>query len=281
MYKFLSLLSLFLIFQSSHSFSKEIFDWNTKYSIQVENSEWAGFMYYSINITVKEKKTKKTIAIFQEEGLPLDFFVKKLAKQELFFYTIHSGGESGGITTLRYLILKDGKIENHLVLDSPALFKFVDVDKDGNDEIITQNLQFEWFEVEENCSIIGFYFEYFEIPEYFVPRILTFENHRFVDNTFKFKKYIQEQYLALLEKELEREEYEKNYIAGFIQYFFVSSKLGMTKKALAFIKRHNKPFQHYHCQDNKSVNTTVFDFIKKYRREMVSPVGLEPTTNRL
>ncbi len=97
----------------------------------------------------------------------------------------------------------------------------------------------------------------------------------------KILQYIQEQYLALLEKKLEREEYEKNYIAGFIQYFFVSSKLGMTKKAFAFIKRHNKPFQHYRCQDNKSVNTTVFDFIKKYRREMVGPVGLEPTTNRL
>ncbi|MCK5717140.1 MAG: hypothetical protein KAH77_06570, partial [Thiomargarita sp.] len=173
------------------------------------------------------------------------------------------------ITTLKYVILKEGRIENHVASDSPASFKFLDVDHDGIEEIVTHHLRFEWFEVEENCSIMSFYPEYFETLEYFIPKILTFKNDRFVDNTFEFKEYLQKHYLALLEKRLRIDEYEKNYIAGFIQYFFISAQLKQRKAALTFIKKNNKAFQYYHCQDDIRIQTTVFDFIKKHQQDII------------
>ncbi len=219
----------------------------------------------SITVKVKEKPTNKTVYQFQDEGIPLDFFIKKVGAQKNFFYLIHSGGESGGSTTLRYLTLNKGQILNKMVEESPASFEFVDVDKDGNAEIVTQDMRFEWFEVEKDCHIVSFYAEYFDSSEYFFPKIFTLENSEFVNNTFKFKKYLQHDYLANLEQMLLKDGEEKSYIAGFIQYFYVSAKLGRTKSALTFIKQHNKPFQRYRCQDGKTVNTTVFDFINKYQ----------------
>jgi len=57
---------------------------------------------------------------------------------------------------------------------------------------------------------------------------------------------------------------ESTYIVGFIQYFYVSAKLGKAEKALSFIKQHNKPYKHYHCQNQKQINMTVFEFIKTF-----------------
>ena len=193
-----------------------------------------------ITIRVKEKSTQQLVYQFEEFGIPLDFFVKQIGTDSWFFYSIHSGGESGGLTALSYLsaILPgisekaqadvsenrsslskeqpESPVLNNLLEETPASFEFVDVDKDGNEEIVTQDMRFEWFEVENDCPIIGFYAEYFDATPYFFPKIFTLEGNAFVINTFKFKRFLQD-YLVQIETMLEKDNEEKHYLAGFIQ----------------------------------------------------------------
>ncbi len=259
MFKFL--LSFILIcsyINPNLSHAKELhFLLNENHVIQVniKESELAAFLN---NITITIKNTDKNLVVFQDDVIPLEFVVKKFGNQQFFFYSTHSGGESGGYITQRYLTLdKNGEILNRVLEETPANFEFIDVDKDGKEEILTQDMRFEWFELEKDCEIISFYFRYFDVQAYFFPKIYSYENHSFINNTFKFKKYLQKHYLFSIEKMLLEDNEEQNYLAGFIQYFYVSAKLGQGNQALSFIKKHNKPYT-----DCQGINSTVFDLIQ-------------------
>ena len=257
-------LLLLLFIGTNYAFAIEPsrqFDFNHQYTIAVNltESEYAPPMNV-ITIVVKDKTTGKPVYQFQDEGVPLDFFLKKMGNKKLFFYSIHSGGESGGSVTLRYLSLKSGKILNKTVAESPANFEFVNVDNVGSEEIVTRDVRFEWFEVEKDCHIINFYFWYFDTEQYFFPKIFSYQDNNFIDNTFKFKSYLQNHYLTPLENFLVKNDDDQNYIVGFIQYFYISAKLDLANPALTFIKKYNKPLKHYSCRDNKNITTTVFDY---------------------
>lgn len=273
MIKMLPILFLFIISHASYSQTEQRsreFDWNDKYIIQVElkESQLASFMS-SIDITVQEKTSNNIVLELQEDGMAPDFFIKTIGSQKIFFYSTHSGGESGGTTILKYLTIRDGKVLNETLDESPASFEFIDVDQNGTEEIITKDTRFQWFEVEKDCHLIGFYTEYLDSLNYFFPKIFEFQEDQFIETTFKFKNYLTNKYLLPLEKTLTENEPEKNHIVGFIQYFYVSSQFNLTDHALIFIKKHNKPFQYYHCQNSKTVETTVLDFIKKYQNQIL------------
>lgn len=279
MLKIFQILSVLILFLVGDSHAKELptsLDWNEKYSIQVElkPSEFAPFLQ-SITVKVTEKTTGTNVYQFQEIGIPLEWVVKEIGSHKVLFVLIHSGGESGGSTLFRYLTVQKGQIQDNTLDDSPASFEFVDVNQDGKLEIVTKDLRFEWFEVEPPCHLIGFYAQNFDILQYFVPKIFTFQNTKFVENTFSFRQYLQNHYLSQVEKMLVTDNNDRNYLAGFIQYFYASTKLGKTNQAFAFIKKHNKPFQQYICQNGKTVNTTIFDFIQKYQEKILEVGNLE------
>ncbi len=268
MFKFISLFSFLLICSyTNFSHAKEMqFSWDENHVIQVKikESKFAAFLS-NITITMTNTNTDKSVIFFQDDTIPLEFIVKKIGTQQFFFYSTHSGGESGGYITLRYLTLdKNGEVLNRVLEETPANFEFVDVDKDGKEEIVTQDMRFEWFELKTDCEIIGFYAQYFDTPAYFFPKIISYQNHSFINNTFKFKSYLQKHYLSSIEKMLLEENEEKNYLAGFIQYFYVSAKLGLRNQALSFIKKHNKPYT-----DCQGINSTVFDLIQNNKERIL------------
>jgi hypothetical protein len=284
--RFVVLLLLSVSWCFAADISKQ-FDWNDKYLIQVESTESEMIPILSvITIRVTEKTSQQLVYQFEELGIPVDFFMKKMGDENWFFYLIHSGGESGGLTTIGYLslppALRMSPLDNHsslpnvkspvlntLLEESPASFQFVDIDKDGNDEIVSQDMRFQWFEVEKDCPIIGFYAEHFDATPYFFPKIFTAKGNALVINTFRFKRFLQDNYLAQVETMLKKDHQEKHEIAGFIQYFYVSAQLGLAESALAFINKHNKSFQYYSCQNNHQIHTEIFDFIHQYQDKIL------------